>query len=187
MAERSTSPGLGHQALSGWLKKLLGGRNGDSSLRENVEELLDEFEASEHHLNAPQRVGAVQPMSARPGLEIVAGAVAHFYWEVYGTEAGTPPTGGLRIVFEVLDVRQERVAVQRLGALARDAARARSAMDVSYDVTAPQGEGPLGFGLSVLLPADAVGVHIARVTVNDLARGTTHSAERAFFARSPLR
>ena len=55
MAERSTSSGLGHQAFSGWLKKLLGGRNGDVSLRENVEELLDEFEESEHHLSATQR------------------------------------------------------------------------------------------------------------------------------------
>ena len=55
MVERSSSSGLGHHALSGWLKKLLGGRNGDGTLRETVEELLDEFEESEHQLSTPQR------------------------------------------------------------------------------------------------------------------------------------
>ncbi len=54
MAERSSSPGPRPQSLSGWLKRLLGGRNGDS-LRETVEDLLDEFEESEHRLSGTER------------------------------------------------------------------------------------------------------------------------------------
>jgi hemolysin (HlyC) family protein len=54
MAERSSSSGSGPQTLSGWLKKLLGGRNGDS-LRDTVADLLDEFEESEHRLSATER------------------------------------------------------------------------------------------------------------------------------------
>jgi CBS domain containing-hemolysin-like protein len=54
MAERSSPPGLGPQLLSGWLKRLLGGRNGES-LRDTVEDLLDEFEESEHRLSPTER------------------------------------------------------------------------------------------------------------------------------------
>jgi CBS domain containing-hemolysin-like protein len=54
MAERSSSSGSPPQTLSGWLKKVLGGRNGDS-LRDTMEDLLDEFEQSEHRLSATER------------------------------------------------------------------------------------------------------------------------------------
>ena len=53
MAERSSS-GPGSQGLSGWFKRMMGGRNGES-LRDTVEDLLDEFEESEHRLSATER------------------------------------------------------------------------------------------------------------------------------------
>jgi hemolysin (HlyC) family protein len=54
VAERSPTSSAGPQGLSSWLKRLMGGRNGES-LRDTVEDLLDEFEESEHRLSSTER------------------------------------------------------------------------------------------------------------------------------------
>jgi hypothetical protein len=144
--------------------------------------LADELHYGDRYQGA-NRVRDRQPVTLRPGLEFEAGGTARFYWEMYGIASDTLAAGRLRIAFEVVTVREERVAVRDLGRVARDAEVAKATLDVAYPVNVPPGDGPLASGLAVGLPAGARGIHIARVTVTDAVTGRTARAQRAFFVR----
>lgn len=124
-----------------------------------------------------------QPATIRPALDFAAGGTARFYWETYGVAADSLTAGRLRIEFEILNVRSERVAIRDLGRVAREAADAKPTLDVSYLVSVPAGDRPLTSSLAVGLPAEGRGVHIARLTVTDTMTGRTAQAQRAFFVR----
>jgi hypothetical protein len=119
----------------------------------------------------------------RPALSFDAGGTARFYWEVYGIAADSAVAGRLRIEFEIVNVREERVAVRDLARVAREAAGAKASLGVAYDLTVPPGDAPLTTGLAVGLPEGTRGVHIARIRVTDTATGAIGAAQRAFFVR----
>jgi hypothetical protein len=144
--------------------------------------LADELHYGDSYRGA-DRLHDRQPVTLRPALEFPAGGTARFYWEMYGIASDTLAAGRLRIEFEILNVREERVAVRDLARVARDAEEAQPTMDVAYLVNVPPGRGPLTSGLAVGLPADTRGIHIARVTVTDTATGQVTQAQRAFFVR----
>jgi hypothetical protein len=123
------------------------------------------------------------PVTVRPSLSFDAGATARFYWEIYGVGSDTLAAGRLRVVFEIVNVRQERVAVRDLALVARQAAGAKPSLGIGYDLPVPPGTGPLATGLAVGLPEGTRGVHIARVRVTDTVTGVTATAQRAFFVR----
>jgi len=144
--------------------------------------LADELHYGDGYRGA-DRLRDRQPVTLRPALEFPAGGTARFYWEMYGIHSDTLEAGRLRIEFEILNIREQRVAVRDLARVAREAAEAKPTMDVAYLVNVPPGSGPLTSGLAVGLPADTRGIHIARVTVTDTATGQVTRAQRAFFVR----
>jgi hypothetical protein len=106
------------------------------------------------------RVAGGLPATVRPGLEVPAGGAAHFFWELYGVSGDTLEAGRVIVQVEVRTVTGGRVPLRDL-----------------------RGDGPLGCGLSVGLPADLHGVHVARLTVTDRRTGAQATVERAFFVR----
>ena len=144
--------------------------------------LADELHYGDTYRGA-DRLRDRQPVTLRPALEFPAGGTARFYWEMYGIASDTLAAGRLRIELEILNVREQRVAVRDLARVARDAEEAKPTLDVSYLVNVPPGDGPLTSGLAVGLPADTRGIHIARVTVTDTVTGQVAQAQRAFFVR----
>ena len=144
--------------------------------------LADELHYGDRYRGA-DRLRDRQPVTLRPALEFPAGGTARFYWEMYGIASDTLAAGRLRIEFEILNVREQRVAVRDLALVAKEADEAKPTLDVSYLVNVPPGDGPLTSGLAVGLPADTRGIHIARVTVTDMATGQAARAQRAFFVR----
>lgn len=129
------------------------------------------------------RIESRPPVTLRPSLTFDAGMSARFYWEVYGVAADSMEVGRLQVTFEVVNVREGRVAVRELGDVAAQARGRRGTLDLQYDQTIPAGTGPLGFGLAVGIPEGTRGVHVARVHITDTRTGETVSAERAFFVR----
>ena len=129
------------------------------------------------------RIKGRPPVTVRPSLTLNAGTTARFYWELYGVAADSMEAGRLQVTFEVVNVREEQVAVRELGDVAAQARRRRGTLDVQYQQTLPAGTGPLGFGLAVGIPEGTRGVHLARVRVADTQTGKTVSAERGFFVR----
>jgi hypothetical protein len=123
------------------------------------------------------------PVTVRPSLTLNAGSIARFYWELYGIAADSMEAGRLRVTFEVINVRDERVVVRELGDVAEQARRRAGTLDVHYDLTVPAGDGPLGFGLAVGIPEGTRGVHVARVRITDTRTQKTVTTERAFFVR----
>jgi hypothetical protein len=144
--------------------------------------LADELHFGDAYRGA-DRLRDRQPATIRPALQFEAGGTARFYWEMYGIRADTLAAGRLRVAFEVVNVRQTRVPVRDLARVAREAAKAKPSLDISYLLSVPPGEGPLTSGLAVGLPADARGVHIARLSVTDTRTGRTERTQRAFFVR----
>ena len=144
--------------------------------------LADELHYGDSHQGA-DRLHDRQPATLRPALEFDAGGTARFYWEMYGIASDTLAAGRLHIAFEVVNVREERVAVRDLARVARDAAATKPTLDIAYPVNVPPGDGPLTSSLAVGLPADARGIHVARVIVTDSVTGRTARAQRAFFVR----
>jgi hypothetical protein len=144
--------------------------------------LADELHYGDGYRGA-DRLRERAPATVRPALSFDAGETARFYWEMYGIAADSAVAGRLRIDFEIVNVRQERVAVRDLATVARQAAGAKPSLGVSYDLTVPPGGAPLTTGLAVGLPDGTRGVHVARVRVTDRATGATASAQRAFFVR----
>jgi hypothetical protein len=59
-------------------------------------------------------------------------------------------------------VSPDRVALGELGHLETAAHRAKPLMDLRYQASVSPGTGPLGFGLSMAVPAEAGGVYVAR-------------------------
>jgi hypothetical protein len=144
--------------------------------------LADELHYGDVYRGA-DRLRERQPATIRPALHFDAGDTARFYWEMYGIAADSAGIGRLRIQFEVVNVRQERVAVRDIARLAREAEEARAALDLAYTLTVPPGDGPLTSGLAVGLPDEARGIHVARLTVTDTRTGRSAVARRAFFVR----
>jgi hypothetical protein len=144
--------------------------------------LADELHYGDHYRGA-DRLRERPPVTVRPALSFDAGGTARFYWEVYGVAADSAQAGRLRVEIEVVNVRDQRVAVRDLAVVAREAAGAKPALGVAYDLTVPAGDGPLTTGLAVGLPDGTRGIHVARVRVTDLATGVTATAQRAFFVR----
>lgn len=132
-------------------------------------------------LEEPARVGGEPPAIASPGLRVPAGQLAHFYWEAYGLDAGQAQRDRLEIHFEMVNVSQDRVAPGQLGGLAAAARRTKPLLDLRYRATVPPGIGPVGFGLSVTVPAGAAGVYMARVTLRDRETGWEETAQRALY------
>jgi hypothetical protein len=130
-----------------------------------------------------RRIPGRPPVTPRPSLTIQAAGVARFYWEVYGIAADSMETGRLRITFEVVNVHHQRVPVREIGRVAAAARRRAGTLDLRYDLTAPPGTEPLGFGLAVGIPEGTQGLHVARVRVTDTKTKRTVNAERAFFVR----
>jgi hypothetical protein len=143
--------------------------------------LADELYLGDERWSA--RIKDRPPVTVRPSLNVNAGTVARFYWEVYDIPADSIEAGRLRVSFEVVNVREEQVAVRELGDVAAQARRRPGTLDIQYDQTLPAGSAPLGFGLAVGLPEGTRGVHLARVHIEDTKTGTTVSAERAFYVR----
>jgi len=144
--------------------------------------LADELHYGDDYHGA-DRLRDRQPATMRPALDFEAGGTARFYWEIYGVASDTLAAARLHVEFEVVNVREERVAVRDLARVARDAAEAKPTLDVAYPLNVPPGDGPLVSGLAVGLPADARGIHVARVTVTDTVTGRSARAQRAFFVR----
>ena len=144
--------------------------------------LADELHYGDDYHGA-DRLRDRQPATMRPALDFEAGGTARFYWEIYGIASDTLTAARLRVEFEVVNVREERVAVRDLARVARDAAEAKPTLDVAYPLNVPPGDGPLTSGLAVGLPAEARGIHVARVTVTDTVTGRSARAQRAFFVR----
>lgn len=142
--------------------------------------LADELYYGDQH-RAADRLRDRVPATISPSLRVFAGETARFYWEIYAMDATETAAGRLAIHFEVVNVRQERVSVRELGAVARQAERAHGTLDIDYRVSVPPGTAPLTVGLAVGIPAGTRGVHIARVTVTDTATGRTAVVERAFY------
>jgi hypothetical protein len=132
-------------------------------------------------LEEPFRVRGDPPATASPGLRVPAGQPAHFYWEAYGLDAGQGQRERLEIHFEIVNLSQGRVALGQLGGLAAAARRTKPLLDLRYGATVPPGIGPVGFGLSVTVPAGAGGVYMARVTVRDRETGWEETAQRALY------
>jgi len=130
-----------------------------------------------------KRIEDRPPVTVRPSLTIAAGEVARFYWELYDVTADAMEKARLTVVFEVVNVREERVLVRELGKAAADARRRPGTLDIRYQLTVPPGEEVLGFGLAVGIPEGTRGVHVARVRVTDARTKRTVTAERAFFVR----
>ncbi len=150
-------------------------------------ELSDLVLAEELRFASIQRLVREQPMTALPGLAVRAGGPAHFYWEVYGEPVAEGEVRELAVSFEVVDVRQGRVGVGRLGQVAEAVAGTAPLVVLDYAVPVPAGDAPLVMGLSVELPEDARGLHVARLRVVNTASQRTYSVERAFFIDPPLR
>lgn len=149
--------------------------------------LSDLMLAEELRFASILRLVTAQPMSALPGLTVRAGGPARFYWEVYEEPVAEGESGRLEVSFEIVDVKQGRVGVGRLGQVAAAAARTAPVVVVDYAVPVPAGDAPLVMGLSVELPEDARGLHVARLRVVNAASGRTYTKERAFFIDPPLR
>ena len=130
-----------------------------------------------------RRIADRPPVTPRPSLTFDAGDAARFYWELYGVPADSMQKGRLKIVFEVVNVHDQRVPVWALGQLAAVARRRPGTLDLRYDLSVPPGDGPLGFGLAVGLPEGTRGVHVARVRITDIKTKKTVTVERAFFVR----
>jgi hypothetical protein len=130
-----------------------------------------------------RRIAGRPPVTPRPSLTFDAGDAARFYWELYGVAADSMQRGRLRVIFEVVNVHDQRVPVRDLGQLAAAARRTRGTLDLRYDLSIPPGDGPLGFGLAVGLPEGTHGVHVARARLTDLKTKKTLTVERAFFVR----
>jgi hypothetical protein len=81
----------------------------------------------------------------------------------------------------MVNVSQDRVAPGQLGGLAAAARRTKPLLDLRYRATVPPGIGPVGFGLSVTVPAGAAGVYMARVTLRDRETGWEETAQRALY------
>jgi hypothetical protein len=144
--------------------------------------LADELHYGDEYRGA-DRLRDRAPVTVRPSLYVEAGGSARFYWEIYGIVADTLVAGRLRVEFEVVNVREQRVALRDLGQVAREADRAKAALDISYALNVPPGSAPLTTGMAVGLPAGTRGVHLARLKVTDTVTGTTSTAQRAFFVR----
>jgi hypothetical protein len=140
--------------------------------------------ASELHFGGDRWVGRVAerpPVTVRPSLTLTAGSVAWFYWELYDLPATAMEAGRLRVTFEVVNVRQERVLVREIRQAAADARRRPGTLDIRYELTVPPGTGPLGFGLAVGIPEGTRGLHVARARVTDARTKREVVVERAFF------
>ena len=144
--------------------------------------LADELHYGDDYRGA-DRLRERAPVTVRPSLSFDAGGTARFYWEIYGIAADSAVAGRLRIEFEIVNVREERVAVRDLALVAREAAGAKPSLGLAYDLSVPPGDAPLTTGLAVGLPEGTRGVHIARIRVTDTATGATGAAQRAFFVR----
>jgi hypothetical protein len=132
-------------------------------------------------LEEPVRVRGDPPVMARPGLRVRAGQSVEFYWEAYGLDTPASHQGRLEVHFEVVNVSQGRVALGQLSRLETAARRTKPLLDLRYRATVPPGAGPLGFGLSVMVPPEARGVYVARVTVRDRRTGWEETTQRGFY------
>jgi hypothetical protein len=144
--------------------------------------LADELHFGDDYRGA-DRLRERQPATVRPALTFDAGGTARFYWEMYGIRSESAAAERLLVEFEIVNVREERVAVRDLALVARAAAAAAPSLGISYRLTVPPGDGPLTTGLAVGLPEGTRGVHIARVRVTDAVTGKSARAQRAFFVR----
>jgi hypothetical protein len=144
--------------------------------------LADELHFGDDYRGA-DRLRERPPVTVRPALTFDAGGTARFYWEMYGITAASQVAGRLRVEFEIVNVRDERVAVRDLAVVARQAAAAKPSLGLAYDLTVPPGDGPLTTGLAVGLPDGTHGIHLARLRVTDTVTGVTATAQRAFFVR----
>jgi hypothetical protein len=144
--------------------------------------LADELHFGDDYRGA-DRLRERPPVTVRPALNFDAGGTARFYWEMYGITAESQVAGRLRVEFEIINVRDERVAVRDLAVVAKQAAAAKPSLGLAYDLTVPAGDGPLTTGLAVGLPDGTHGIHIARLRVTDTVTGVTATAQRAFFVR----
>ncbi|MDH4046371.1 MAG: hypothetical protein OEW06_18140, partial [Gemmatimonadota bacterium] len=141
--------------------------------------LADELHYGDER-RAADRLRDREPVTVSPSLVVPAGGVARFYWEMYGVTADSTEATRLEITFEVVNVREGRVLVRDLRAVADAAARTRGTLDLTYRLTVPPGAEPLVSGLTVGIPEDAHGTYIARLKVTDTATGSTATAQRAF-------
>jgi hypothetical protein len=144
--------------------------------------LADELHFGDDYRGA-DRLRERPPVTVRPALVFDAGGTARFYWEIYGVAAEAAAAERLLVEFEIVNVREERVAVRDLAVVAQQAAVARPSLGLAYRLTVPPGDGPLTTGLAVGLPDATRGVHIARVRVTDAVTGRSAKTERAFFVR----
>jgi hypothetical protein len=131
-------------------------------------------------IEEPSRVKGEPQAVARPGLRVPVGLV-HFYWEIYGLEATRPQRDRLQVRFEIVNVSQDRVALRQLAGLEAAVERTKPLLDLRYAATVPEGAEPVGLGLSVMVPAGAHGVYVARVTVRDRKTGWQETARRAVY------
>jgi hypothetical protein len=143
--------------------------------------LSDLVLAEDVALEEPIRVAGDPPVEVRPGLRVAAGGLVHFYWEVYRLDADRPQRDQLEVHFELVNVSRHRVALGELARLEAAVRRTKPLMDLQYAATTPEGTGPIGFGLSVTVPAEARGVYVARVTVRDRRTGWRETIRRALY------
>ncbi len=94
MAERSTGAGGSQAGFTGWLRRLIGGRN-DDSLRDNVEELLDAYEEDGGQLSETERSMLVNLLEFG-GLRVDDVMVPRA--DIVAVEAGTPIDGVVELV-----------------------------------------------------------------------------------------
>jgi hypothetical protein len=144
--------------------------------------LADELHYGDER-RAADRLRDREPVTVSPSLVVPAGGVARFYWEMYGVTADSTQAERLEVRFEVVNVREGRVLVRDLRAVADAAARMKGTLDLSYRMTVPPGAEPLVSSLAVGIPEGARGTYIARLKVTDAVTGRSATAQRAFFVR----
>jgi len=87
------------------------------------------------------------------------------------------------VTFAVVDTKRQRVPVSELAALADRTRRTRGTLELTYNLSVPPGDDPLGCGIAFAMPPNAPGLYVARVTVTDTRTGKAAAAERAFAVR----
>jgi len=131
----------------------------------------------------PRRLVRDQPMTALPGLQVMAGGPVHFYWEVYGIDTDSTEEGRLDVAFEVVDSGRGKVSVRQLRRMAEEVQRMRPQLDLDFRAAVPEGGGPIVMGLTVEIAQGTHGLHVARLRVTDRQTGETALATRAFYVQ----